>query len=156
MTACAVWAEQLVLAAPEELSGMAETELSRHVRDCRLCAAEARKIVAANKALRVAISSPEVDVAELINRARHAEADGKRMTVQRSARAPRIAWSAIGASIAAAAAIVVLLLQKPILEPLPLPVRPQPLVNAADYNLVVMPTPNPDITILWFYKETEE
>ena len=156
MTACPVWAERLVVGAPEELLGVAETELSRHVRDCPRCAAEAHKITAANEALRVAVSSPEVDAAELINRARRAEADGKRMTVQRSARAPRIAWSAIGASIAAAAAIVVLLLQKPILEPLPLPVPPQPLVNAADYNLVVMPTPNPDITILWFYKETEE
>ena len=70
MTACPVWAERLVVATPEELSGMAETELSHHVRDCRRCAAEARKIAVANEALRVAISSPEVDAAELIYRAR--------------------------------------------------------------------------------------
>lgn len=156
MTACAVWAERLVVAAPEELSGMVETELSRHIRDCRRCAAETHKIAAANEALRVAVSSPEVDAAELIDRARHAEADEQRTTVQRLARAPRIVWSAMAASVAAAAVIAVLLLRMPTLEPLPLPVRPLALVDAGDHNLVVMPTRNPDITILWFYKETEE
>ena len=65
-------------------------------------------------------------------------------------------WSAMAASMAAAAAIAVVLLRMPTLEPLPLPVRPLALVDAGDHNLVVMPTRNPDITILWFYKETEE
>ena len=83
-------------------------------------------------------------------------ANEQKAGVKQSARIPRLGWSAIAASMVAATAIVVLLLQKPILEPLPPPVRPQPLVNAADYNLVVMPTRNPDITILWFYKETDE
>ena len=156
MTACAVWAERLVVAAPEELSGMAETELSRHIRDCRRCAAEAHKIAAANEALRVAVSSPEVDAAELIERARHAEANEQRVSVRRSVRAPRMMWSAMAASMAAVAVIAVLLLRMPSLEPLPLPVRPQALVDAGDHNLVVMPTRNPDIAILWFYKETEE
>ena len=156
MTACAVWAERLVVGAPEELSGVAETELGRHVRDCRKCAAEAHKITAANEALRVAIASPEVDAVELIERARHVGANEQKAGVKQSARIPRLGWSAIAASMVAATAMVVLLLQKPILEPLPPPVRPQPLVNAADYNLVVMPTRNPDITILWFYKETKE
>ena len=97
MTGCEAWAERLVVAAPEELSGMAETELSRHIRDCRRCAAEAHKIAAANEALRVAVSSPDVDAAELINRARYAEAREQRTTVRRSARAPRIVWSAMAA-----------------------------------------------------------
>ena len=65
-------------------------------------------------------------------------------------------WGALAASIAAATVAVVLLLQPPTLEPLPPADRSQPLVDAADSNLVVMPTRNPDITILWFYKETEE
>ena len=76
--------------------------------------------------------------------------------MHRLAKAPRIVWSMIGASVAAAAVAVVLLLQPPTLEPLSLAERPPPLVDAADSNLVVMPTRNPDITILWFYKETEE
>ena len=156
MTACAVWAERLVVGAPDEISGVAETELSRHVRDCRECAAEAHKITAANEALRVAITSPEVDAVELIERARHVGANEQKAGVKQSARIPRLGWTAIAASMVAATAMVVLSLQKPILEPLPPPVRPQPLVNAADYNLVVMPTRNPDITILWFYKETKE
>ena len=62
----------------------------------------------------------------------------------------------MAASVAAAAAIALLLLRMPTLEPLPPPVRPLALVDAGDHNLVVMPTRNPDITILWFYKETEE
>ena len=156
MTACPVWAERLVVATPEELSGMAETELSHHVRDCRRCAAEAGKIAAANQALRVAISSPEVDAVELIDRARRAGASEQKAVVQRLAVAPRIVWSAIAASMTAVALVAVLLLRMPMLEPLPPPVRPLPLVDAADYNLVVMLTPNPDITILWFYKETKE
>ena len=156
MTACEAWAKRLVVAAPEELSGKAETDLSWHVRDCQRCAAEARRIVSANEALHVAMSSPEVDAARLIERARHAEVDLPRPTMHRLARAPRIVWSTIGASMAAAAVAVVLLLQPPTLEPLSLAERPPPLVDAADSNLVVMPTRNPDITILWFYKETEE
>ena len=156
MTGCEAWARRLVVASLEELSGRADTELSRHVRDCARCAAEARKIVAANAALRVAMSSPEVDAAQLIERARHVETGEQRPAAHRLARAPRMLWGALAASMAAATVAVVLLLQPSTLEPLPPADRSQPLVDAADYNLVVMPTRNPDITILWFYKETEE
>lgn len=156
MTRCAAWTKRLLVAAPEELSGMAETELSRHVRGCRRCAAEARRIVSANEALRVVMSGPEIDAASLIELARHADADGKKARRKQWTTGPKMAWAAMAASVAAAAVILVPLLRTPTLEPLPLQVRPQPLVDAADYNLVVMPTRNPDITILWFYKETEE
>ncbi len=155
MTACRTWASRLVVAAPEELSGTAQTDLSRHVQGCPRCAAEARRIAAAAEALRMAMSSPEVDAARLIDQARSAETVEPRPTSHRFAKAPRIAWGALAASMAAATVAVVLLMQPPTLEPLPPPERPQPLVDAADYNLVVMPTRNPDITILWFYKETE-
>ena len=156
MTACEAWAKQLVVASPKELAGKAETDLSWHVRDCQRCAAEARRIVSANEALCVAMSSPEVDAARLIERARHAGADEKKIGRTRRAIVPKLAWGAMAASVAAAALIVVPLLRMPVLEPLSLAERPPPLVDAADYNVVVMPTRNPDITILWFYKETEE
>ncbi|MCY3818124.1 MAG: hypothetical protein OXH52_02000 [Gammaproteobacteria bacterium] len=131
-------------------------DLSRHVRDCPRCAAEGRRILAANEALRYVMSNGEVDAARLIERARHDATDEPRPAPRRFARAPKIAWSALAASMATATVAVVLLMQPPTLEPLPLPERPQPLVDAADYNLVVMPTRDPDITVLWFYRETEK
>lgn len=156
MTACAAWAKRLVVASPEELSGMVETDLSCHIRDCPRCAAEARRIVSANRALRVAMSGPEVDAAGLIERARHAHADERKTKGRQWVSVPRMAWSGIAASMAAAAVAAVLFLKTPPLEPLMPFVSQEPLVHAADYNLVVVPTRNPDITILWFYKETEE
>lgn len=157
MTACTSWAKRLVVASPEELSGTAQTDLSRHVRDCPRCTAEARRILAASDALRVAMSGPEVDAAGLIERARHAGVDETATGRKRWATVPKLAWSAMAAaSVAAAALIVVPLLRTPVLEPLPPPVGSQLLVDAADYNLVVMPTRNPDITVLWFYRETEK
>ncbi|MDE0452369.1 MAG: hypothetical protein OXI90_11475 [Gammaproteobacteria bacterium] len=157
MTACGVWVKRLVMASPEEFSGMVETKLSRHVRDCPRCAAKARRILSANEALRVAISGPEVDAAGLIERAHHAGADETATGRKRWPTVPKLVWSAMAAaSVTAAALIVVPLLRTPVLEPLSPHVRPQPLVDAIDYNLVVMPTRNPDITILWYYKETEQ
>ena len=156
MTACRAWAKRLVVASPDELSGMADTDLSRHVRDCPLCAAEAGRIITANEGLRVAISGPEVDVAELIERARHADVVEKKTRRKRWATVPKLAWSSMAASMAAAAAVAVLFLNTPPLEPLMPSAPPRLLVDAADYNLVVMPTRNPDITVLWFYKETGE
>ena len=113
-------------------------------------------MVAANEVLRVAMSSPEVSAAELIERARHADIDGRRLTEHRLARNPRVVWSALAGLTAAATFAVVLLMQPPALVPLPPLARSQPLVDAADYNLVVLPTRDPDLTILWFYKETKE
>lgn len=156
MTACEAWAKRLVVASPEELSGKAETDLSEHVRDCPRCAAEARRIATANEALRVAMSGPDVDAARLIERARHAGTDETITRRKRWATLPRLAWSAMAVSVAAAALVVVPFLRTPALEPLQPNVRPQLLVDAADYNLVVMPTRNPDIAVLWFYKEMEE
>ena len=153
MIECTRSFDALLEADVEELSGVAETDVGVHVRECGRCAAAAQAILDGNDVLdKVLGSVPAIDARALVARARleAPQRVGKR--------APRLTrrWRR-GAALAAAASIAVVLL---------LPERDMPmsgvelaprtevysLVEApADRSVAVIQTDNPDITVLWFF-----
>lgn len=169
MSACHRPVEALLTAELDELAGEADTELGRHVRDCPHCSAAARKILAANEALNASLSQRRVlHSASLLARARSRE---------HAPRASRPRWRArwlaygplgwVGAGIGLVAVATVLLVLTLPREPLPSPElaaeqtaagrASQPLmVDAPGYDVAVIPTENPDVTIIWFAKERDD
>ncbi|MCY3622358.1 MAG: hypothetical protein OXH68_11700 [Gammaproteobacteria bacterium] len=164
--------ETLLTAELDELAGEADTELGRHVRDCPHLSAAARKILAANAALNASLAEGRVFRGDsLIARARSGETTS---TVGRARWRPRVpavpaAWrwvpaaAAVGALAIAAILLGVIGSEEPLPGPAwdPDPMTPeyaaQPLlVDAPGYNVAVIPTANPDITIFWFSKENDD
>ncbi|MDE0661703.1 MAG: hypothetical protein OXI79_18870 [Gammaproteobacteria bacterium] len=170
MTACDRPVEPLLTAALDELAGTADTELSRHVRDCPHCAAAARKILAANDALDASLREGFVlHRASLLARAPSKEptpgASRRRWRAPWPANRPALGWVAAAVGLVAVATVIVVV--TPRQEPLPSPrlaAEPpateqasQPLtVDAPGYDVAVIPTENPDVTIIWFAKETDD
>lgn len=158
-------------AAPDELAGQADTELSRHIRDCPQCSAAARKILAANAALGTVLAerSP-TDALRLIAQARSAAntPEGKKDARWSWSLAMEAGWRWVpiaGGGILAAAVLLLAVVGSE--EPLPGPewdphevaseYAAQPLlVDAPGYNVAIIPTANPDITIFWFSKEYDD
>lgn len=165
-------AAALLTAELNELTGEADTELGRLVRDCPHCSAAARKILAANVVLNAALDEGRVLHADsLITRARSRQETTAAVRSRWRARVPAAppAWRWIPAAAAVGtlsiAAILLALVDSG--EPLPGPewdpdaamseYATQPLlVDAPGYNVAVIPTANPDITIFWFSKENDD
>ena len=171
MTSCDRPLDGLLSAELDELAGRAETELSRHVRVCPHCSARARKILAASGALHRGLDAGRavdaVDKEALIARAR-SETSTRRFT-WRDTRwsAPFGDWAGLRAAAALGAMAVVAITvlfavggreeTLPDAESLPEPIHNKPLlVDAPGYNVAVIPTTNPDITIFWFSKENDD
>ena len=172
MSACDRPVEALLTAELDELAGEADTELGRHVRDCPHCSAAARKILAANVALNTSLAEGRaLPGASLIAQARSEQispAAGRawwraRMPVPQSVWRWVPAAAAVGALAIAAVLLVVFGTEEPLPGPEWSPDQTTPsyaaqplLVDAPGYNVAVIPTANPDITIFWFSKENDD
>lgn len=164
--------EALLTAELDELAGEADTELGRLVRDRPHYAAAARKILAANVALSASLAEGGVLRSDsLITRARSKEetaVEGRSWWRARVPAAPPAwRWIPVAAAVGTLAVAAVLLAVVGSDEPLPSPewdpettsaeYAAQPLlVDAPGYNVAVIPTANPDITIFWFSKENDD
>lgn len=162
--------EALLTAELDELAGEADTELGRLVRDCPHYAAAARKILAANEALNASLAESRVLHADsLITRARSRERTAvpgrTRWGVRVSGAQPAWRWVPAAAAVGTMAIAAILLAVVGGNEPLPgpewdpdaaMPATQPLLVDAPGYNVAVIPTANPDITILWFSKENDD
>lgn len=154
---------ELLTAEPDELAARTDSDLARHVRECPHCATAARAMLAANDGLREVLGVPgQVDADAVLRKAR---ADAMRsppgwrawFTIPAPARV-----AAATSLVAAIAVAVVFKVHHQADKPLPsrqlTPVaEEQPvLVDAPGYNVAVIPTTNPDITIFWFFKENDD
>ena len=172
MSACDRPAGPLLTAELDELAGEADTELGRHVRDCPHCSAAARKILAANGTLNASLAEEGVLHAEsLITRARSKEKTAVSGRAWWQVRAPAVPsawrWIPAAAAVGTLAVAAILLAVVGSEKSLPGPewhadttspgYAAQPLlVDAPGYNVAVIPTANPDITIFWFSKENDD
>ena len=162
MTGCTRPLADLLVAEPDELAALAETDLAKHIRSCPHCAAAARRILAANDALREVLDVPNPVDANAVLRMASIETVGRPLG--------RWTWFATPAPIRVVAAtsmvvvIAVAIALKMHHQDNPLPSEPwtpfaeeQPvLVDAPGHNVAVIPTTDPDITIFWFYKENDD
>lgn len=154
----------------DELAGEADTELGRHVRDCPHYSAAARKILAANVMLNDSlVVQRTTDAGDLVARARSGERVSVAVPAWRQLRWPgrqsdwRWAAAGIGALAIAAILLAVVGREEPLSGPHWAPGQITPeyasqtlLVDAPGYNVAVIPTANPDITIFWFSKENDD
>jgi hypothetical protein len=161
MTTCSEFRESLLTASPDELRGVGSGEVARHVQSCPRCAAAAEVILEGTSALdRALASAPALpDVEEILRRAGSAspaEADPASKVANRAIR-PVPRWLGVTMAAAASAASAVLLFS--VLQDRPMPAArvvapppPPPLVQTMPgQGMAVMPTDNPDITVVWFF-----
>ena len=170
MSNCKRPLEPMLTAELAELEGIAVTDLGRHVRVCPHCSAAARKILAANAVLDASLAEGRaIYSGSLLARARSTEqAPGMgrfRWSGGWLAIGPTLGWAA--GAIGVLAFATVLLVVAPRHEPLPdaesppgltaaeLTTQP-PLIHAPGYDVAVIPTENPDVTIIWFSKENDD
>jgi len=150
VSTCDGFRDALLEAGLDELGGEGSTPLTAHLRGCADCAALARAIQAGHadlaEALEQATSAP-IEMGPLI---------GPRLRPATVATRPR-ARAALRWLPLAAAAAVAGLLALPGPEPTPAPIRTgsdpvPPTVEAPPgANVVVMPTTDPDITVVWLF-----
>lgn len=146
-----------MLEAPlEELDPASEGEIAEHLRGCASCRAAAEAIVVETRALgewRSPMGDPDLD-AILVRAGVPAE---KAASTGMGRRNGTKAW--LGLAAAAALATVLLRPSPPPMPgegPTPRTPSPPPLVEAAPgRDVVVLPTRNPDITVVWFYDSEE-
>ena len=156
MSDCPCSAEVLT-ADIETLRSRSDTDLARHIATCPDCGTTAATILAATAALAEALDdAPVPDPALLVQRATE-----PRRPVVREFRLARLTWALPLSGTAAAATTLYLALVTP--DPVPegkswTPSPPQapPLVDAPGYDIVVLPTTDPDITIIWLVKGEHE
>ena len=168
MNACDRPVEPLLTAELDELAGEADTELGRHVRDCPHCSAAARKILAANATLNESLSrGRQPHSGPLIARARSRQRGAGRpwWSVQWAASGTRLVWGAVAISVLAVWITLVAVVirhdrlpdSKSATEQIAAERTAEPpLVEAPGYNVAVVPTANPAITIVWFSKENDD
>ena len=165
MSECTRPIDALLVAELDELRGDADTDLGRHVRACPRCSAAAREIVAANGRLdRTFGAEAVIDASALIARARSGPPrTGRLFDRPRRWIAHPIPMRAAAVSAAfAVLAVAVLILVGGREERLPgvewIPERPRqpPVVDAPYDKVVVIPTANPKLTIIWFSKEDDD
>lgn len=160
MTECNALQDKLLTASPAELRGAGDTPLARHLAGCASCRERAQRIVALTEVLARRLDAPAgvPDVEAILARARRdsdagARAPRARGTGRRSTRR-HLPWLGLAAAAVLAAVL---------LRPVPRPTAPStgpapgleadlPLVESAPGNdVAVLPTADPDITILWFF-----
>ena len=162
MNRCARLSE-LLTAEPDELAARADTDLARHIRQCPHCTTAARAMLAANDGFREVLEVPgRVDVDAVLRKA-HSDATRSRPGRRAWFTVPSPARVVAATSLAAAIAVAVALKMhhqpdKPVPSEQWTPVaEEQPvLVDAPGYNVAVIPTANPDMTIFWFFKENDD
>ena len=152
MKRCGDIRTRLLGAEPEELAGTGPSEVAEHIRTCEACRSVADAILAETAALDGHLASlpsaPDVD-------AILAAAGVERSSPDATAGVIRFPywrrWSALAAA-AAVAGVFFLPGDAPLQVTGTITVAPPPLVEAAPaQNVAVLPTADPDITVLWFF-----
>ena len=161
---CAATREWILEVDPEELEQEASREASEehadHLAECPECRALADKVLGAESALRDQLDSVALtlDVVVALERARKAQQATAHQAVRRRRR-----WQ-VAVPLAAAALVGIILVGRP--SPVSVPafdpatvraaralglVGPRPVVKAeSDQRVAVLPTENPNITVIWF------
>lgn len=156
---CAGFRELLLEADPSELGGAGESPLALHLRDCARCAADAERVLTAQKHMADALADITAGAAPppalVRTRLRAWSA-----SVSRGRTRPRLIMGA--APLAAAAVIALLLVQQRDsdgllrLEPVTAPVAVTdevPVVNVTTaHDVAIMKTADPNITVVWYLK----
>jgi anti-sigma factor RsiW len=158
MTTCERYRDALLEAEPDDLRGIGQTEVARHIRACPACARAGEIILETTASLNVFLGNevPVPDLDAVLRRLKASEVIPPRQAERPGLVAPR-RLSPRWAALAAAAAISALLLLPG--RPPPLPplatvatMTPLPAVESAPGQTVaVFETENPDITVLWFF-----
>ena len=154
---CAEARLRLLEVEPHELEAGRGDELADHIAGCAACAADVAHLLAFQRELDDVLGRvPQLDAAEIVRRARTPRGDGRRG----ADRGPgRVAWRRreTWLSLAAAAALVLVVLwQRPPRampgDPWSAPLVDPPTLEApAGRDVAVLPTSNPDITVIWFF-----
>ena len=136
----------LLEAEPEELAGEGSSQVAEHVRTCETCRAIAGRILEEtaelDRFLAQVPSAPDVDAIVA-----GAEAPKSKVIPFPAWRR----WSAVAAA-AAVAGLFFLRGDPPMQIASTRTFEGAPLVEAPpDQNVAVLPTANPDITVLWFF-----
>lgn len=164
--ACVDMRERLLEADPAELLGAGDSAVARHVAGCAACTAAAQRILRSQQELADALSqlvqAPPAAGARVAAVVPAAAAE----SAVRPARGARRSLLRVMPPLAAAAVLVLFLLQQrsadelPRLEPVPEPTAyalDMPVVNATDgSDVAVMQTSNPNITVVWFLKRERQ
>lgn len=162
MNRCARLAE-LLTAEPDELAARTDSDLARHIRECPHCATAGRAMLAANDGLREVLEFPGQVDADAVLRKAHTATTRSRPGWRAWFTVPAPARVVAATSLVAAIAVAVALKihnqpDKPVpSEQWTSVAEEQPvLVDAPGYNVAVIPTANPDMTIFWFFKENDD
>lgn len=152
MSECTRSLEPLLEADLGVLAGEGDSELAKHIRGCGRCGGAAQAIREATGRLDEALSTAPaaLDLDAVLRRVEVAAAGRPGPGVR--GRFPAARWVALAA--AATAALIIVGEREPasIRRPTTPPRPTFPLVEpAADRSVAVIPTGNPDITIVWFF-----
>lgn len=154
MNACPDRREALLTADPAQLRTEGEGPLAEHLRECRGCREDAARIVAANAALEAWLSPP-TDVPDVEEVLRRAAGSAPRRAASAGTPSVRRALGWSGGMVAAAAAVLLWSGrggESPVDPLAPVQVEAPPLIQETSARAVaVLPTDNPDITVLWFF-----
>ena len=158
---CAAIRELLLDGDPAELRGAGESPLALHVRDCARCAADAERVLDAQRRLADALADLTA-AARPVPPPVRARPRGWRAAASASRDRNRHRLVLGAAPLAAAAMLVLILLQQrghdellP-LEPVPHQVAVAsevPVVNVTTaHDVAIMKTADPNITVVWYLK----
>jgi hypothetical protein len=157
--ACVEMRERLLEADPAELLGEGDSTVALHVAGCAACTAAARRILRSQQELADALSQLSARAAPAAGVV-SVDLGASAESAVRPARGARRSLLRVMPPLAAAAVLVLFLLQPraadelPRLEPVPEPTAyalDMPMVNATDgSDVAVMQTSNPNITVVWF------
>ena len=154
MSGCPEWRERILEADLEELGGARHSELSAHLGACPACGALADAVLRTNAGLARSLEAAtrdDVDVDGVLARLGHGAAPDA--GVRATTGPPRVApWLPLAAA-ALLAALLALPAPEPPLDPVPpaTPTAPPAVEVPAGRNVVVIPTADPQITVLWFF-----
>jgi hypothetical protein len=150
VSACRERLDAMLEADPHELAGRGESALAVHVRSCSQCRNAAQAILDATARLDAVLDAPgrAPDIEAILTRAR------LRVTPSPPAKRRHSAKRWVALAAAGIAALMVMGRREPAPpESTPARLVTPPLVEVADdANVAVLPTRDPDITILWFFQ----
>lgn len=160
MSDCASFRELMLEAEPAELRGEGESPLARHVRNCPACARAAAVLLQETEHVDAFLAdAPPLDVDAVLARAGIAPRRAAPGTAPGRLGIRRFPTRRVWVPLAAAAALAgLLLLRGP--EPTRVPATDMaareapapPLVEAlADQDVAVLPTNDPNITVVWIF-----
>jgi hypothetical protein len=158
MTTCDRYREALLEAEPDDLRGLGQTEVARHIRACPACARAGGIILDTTASLNAFLASGG-HVSDLDTVLRRAATSGGTTPMPTDRPESALAWRSRRrwVALAAAAAISALLLlprRPPPLPPVATVANAAPLPSlesAPGQTVAVFETGNPDITVLWFF-----